>query len=279
MKKLGIALLASTLIFGGCDLLGGKKEEDGGGGGGGGGGAGMDLTKMVQVYGPKAYGDKAAVGMKVTSESKAGGTTSTWTIAIVGEDGDNWLVESSQETMAYGKDSLVGMVVQKSDGKVLSAVVGKKGEAGKEIKVNNTMPGKAPAGGKTPATVDCKIALGTFKAYLSDAGGTKTWIGSEGDMMGVMLKVEAAAGGKELKEKPSMVDVDLGGTSVKCRKLVWDNGDVMMMTEHDAVKALAYGMVKNSTKQYSSGVTAVSMDAKPELKWGEEKEEEKKEEK
>lgn len=278
MKKLGIALLASALLFTGCELLG-KKEEDNGGGGTqqGGGSAGMDLSTMVQAYGPKMYKD-AAVGMKVKIESKAGGQTNSWTIAIVGEEGDNWLVESSAETMAYGKDSLVGLVVQKSDGKILSGVVGKKGEAGKKIKVNNTMPGKATAEGKEPETVDCKLALGTFPAYYTEAGPTKMWTGSEGDMKGVLLKMESAQGGKELKEKPSMVDVDLGGTKVKARKLVYDNGDVMMNTEDATVMALNGGLVKMATKQSDMSVVMVASDAKPELKWGEEKAEEKKEE-
>lgn len=280
MKKLGIALLASALLFTGCELLGGKKEDDSAQGGQqGGGAAGMDLSTMVQAYGPKMIGKDAAVGMKVTLESKAGGQTNSWTLAIVGEEGDNWMVESSQETMAYGKDSLVGMVVQKKDGKILSAVVGKKGEAGKEIKVTNTMPGKVTGSAKEPATVDCKIALGTFPAYLTEAGGSKTWTGAEGDMKGVLLKMESAQGGKELKEKPSMVDVDLGGTKVKAKKLVWDNGDVMMTTEDATVMSLNGGMVKMSGKQFSTAVTAVAADAKPELKWGEEKAEEKKEEK
>lgn len=280
MKKLGIALLASALLFTGCELLNGKKEDDSQGGGQQqGGAAGMDLSTMVQAYGPKMIGKDAAVGMKVTVESKAGGQTNAWTIAIVGEEGDNWMIESSQETMAYGKDSLVGMVVQKKDGKILSAVVGKKGEAGKKIKVTNTMPGKATGTAKEPKVVDCKIALGTFPSYLSEAGGSKTWMGTEGDMKGVILKMESAQGGKELKEKPSMVDVDLGGTKVKARKLVWDNGDVMMTTEDPTVMTLNGGMVKMSGKQFSTSVTAVASDAEPELKWGEEKAEEKKEEK
>ena len=278
MKKLGIALLASALLFTGCELLNGKKEDDSAQGGQQGGAAGMDLSTMVQAYGPKMVGKDAAVGMKVTVESKAGGQTNSWTVAIVGEEGDNWLMESSQETMAYGKDSLVGLVVQKSDGKILSAVVGKKGEAGKEIKVTNTMPGKATGTAKEPTVVDCKIALGTFPSNLHEAGGSKTWMGTEGDMKGVVLKMESAQGGKELKEKPSMVDVDLGGTKVKARKLVWDNGDVMMTTEDKTVTTLNGGMVQMSGKQFSTSVTGVASDAEPELKWGEEEAAEKTEE-
>lgn len=272
MKKFGIALLASALLFSGCELLNKKKEDDGAGGGeaqSGGGAAAVDPASFTTAYGPIAGlpNDKAKVGMKVVVETKAGGQTTTYTAAIVGEEGDNWLIESGQLVSSY-KDYLVGMTVAKKDGMIQSAVLGKKGETPKPIKHQNTKPGEATGGtAPTPKVVDCKIALGTFKAYMNEAGGTKTWVGSEGETQGVLLKMEAAQGGKELKEKPAMVDLDLGGTTVKAKKLVWDNGDIQTTTDHVAVKLLNYGMVENTSQYSSSKVTTVAMDAKPELKW------------
>lgn len=272
MKKFGIALLASALLFSGCELLNGKKDDDGGQGGqqqSGGGAAAVDPATFTTAYGPVQGlpNEDAKVGMSVTVETKAGGQTTTYSAAIVGEDGDNWLIESGQLVANY-KDYLVGMTVSKKDGMIQSAVLGKKGEAPKKIKHQNTKPAAAQGGGgEAPATVDCKISIGTFKAYMNEAGGTKTWVGAEGDMQGVLLKMESAQGGKELKAKPETVTLDLGGTSVEARKLAWDNGDVQITTDHAAVKVLNYGMVENTTKHSSSKVTTVGMDAKPELKW------------
>lgn len=269
MKKLGIALLASALLFTGCLALD-KKEDDANNGANSGAAAAQDLTH-ASAYGPKLLGKDAAVGMKVTIETKMTGSTTVVSVAIVGEEGDNWLVESNEATAAYGKDSLMGMVVAKKDGKIISAVIGNKGKAGKKIKVTNAEPAKATtAEAPKPNKVDCKIALGTFPSHLVENAAGKMWMGIEGDMKGVLLKMESAAGGKELKEKPSMEDVDLGGTKVSCRKLVWDNGDVTMTTEDATVTTLNYGQVQSTTKHMTRSVTVVAADAKPELKWGEE---------
>ena len=270
MKKFGIALLASALLFSGCELLNKKEDEGQGGAQQGGGAAAVDPSTYTTANGPVMGipSEGIKVGMKVTVETKAGGQTTTYTAAIVGEEGDNWLIESGQLVASSNKDYLVGMVVSKKDGMIQSAVCGKKGETPKTIKHQNMKPAAA-TGGKaaTPAVVDCKIALGTFKAYMSDAGGTKVWTGSEGDMQGVLLKMESAQGGKELKAKPEMVELDLGGTKVKAKKLVWDNGDVQTTTDNATVKLLNYGMVENTNQYSSSKVTAVASDAAPELKW------------
>ncbi|HBP20600.1 MAG TPA: hypothetical protein DEA08_22775, partial [Planctomycetes bacterium] len=86
-------MLSAAVVFSGCELLQ-KKEDDQSsneqpkdGGQQGGGAPAMDLTKMVQAPPMIMVGEGAAVGMKIGVKSGA----NTHALAIVGEDGDQWL--------------------------------------------------------------------------------------------------------------------------------------------------------------------------------------------
>jgi hypothetical protein len=239
------------------------------------GGYKLDLTTMVQAPGFVLIGEDAAVGMKVKMETVAGGTTTAYATAIVGEDGDHWHVETDMGISAYAsmspdaKDMLIGMIVEKEGGKVTKAVLGKRGEAGKDIKVmayTPTKPAEAPEG----EAMELEVPAGTYasKLYTNEVQGKtyKSWVGTEGETEGVMLKYEAPDGtGKELSSI-AMEDVDLG-VSVEAKKLVYDNKEEMWMTTNVVVKTLAGGLLKSSAATYSMQVKTVAEDAAAELKW------------
>lgn len=283
-RTLGILLIAAGVAASsGCELLN-KKEDNGGNGGateenkGGGGAAAMDLSTMVQAPPMIPLGEGAAVGMKIGTSMKAGTFKSAANTAIVGEDGDMWLVETDSGLSGYGasaKDQLIGMWVKKDGGKVVKAVIGKKGEAGKEIKVTAyTAPAKteAPKGEDT----EVKLKMGgpyPAKLYTTDMGNGKTaksWAGTSGELEGVALKMDAGANASyELKAMPEMVELKAGETTIKAKKLVYDNGMEMYPTKNKVVVALASGSAKMVTSSSETMVTLVAEDAKPELKWGE----------
>lgn len=274
MKRgFGILMLSAAVVFSGCELLQ-KKEDDQsgeqpkeGGQQGGGSAPAMDLTKMVQDPPMIMVGEGAAVGMKIGVKSGA----NTHALAIVGEDGDQWLVETDQNLAAYGdsaKDQVMGMWVDKKTGKVNKAVLGKKGEAGKEIKVvQYQMPEqkgedtevKLKMGGPYPAKL--------ITMEIANVGTTKSWTGTEGELENVVLKSESPSGSYELKEMPKTETVDCGGTSVETTQLVYDNGLELHRTENAVIKALNGGSYKTKTSGNEVVVTMVATDAKPELKW------------
>jgi len=270
-------MLSAAVVFSGCELLQ-KKEDDQGnkeqpkeGGQQPAAGGGMDLTKMVQAPPIVPVGEGAAVGMMV--KVKAGANTHS--LAIVAEDGDQWLMETDQNLAAYGdsaKDQLMGLWVDKKTGKVNKAVLGKKGEAGKEIKVvQYQMPEQKDA----PAGEDTEVKLkmgGPYPAKLvtmeiANVGTTKSWSGTEGELENVMLKSESPSGSYELKEMPKTESVDCGGTSIEVTQLVYDNGLELHRTENAVIKALAGGSYKTKTSGSETMVTMIATDAKPELKW------------
>lgn len=269
-------MLSAAVVFSGCELLQ-KKEDDQSNneqpkeGGQQGGAPAMDLTKMVQAPPIVPVGEGAAVGMMI--KVKAGANTHG--LAIVAEDGDQWLMETDQNLAAYGdsaKDQLMGLWVDKKTGKVNKAVLGKKGEAGKEIKVvQYQMPEQKDA----PAGEDTEVKLkmgGPYPAKLitmeiANVGTTKSWSGTEGELENVMLKSESPSGSYELKEMPKTESVDCGGTSIEVTQLVYDNGLELHRTENDVIKALAGGSYKTKTSGSETMVTMIATDAKPELKW------------
>mgnify|MGYP001350773985 CR=1 FL=1 len=276
-RSFGILMLSAAVVFSGCELLQ-KKEDDQSsneqpkdGGQQGGGAPAMDLTKMVQAPPMIMVGEGAAVGMKIGVKSGA----NTHALAIVGEDGDQWLVETDQNLAAYGdsaKDQVMGMWVDKKTGKVNKAVLGKKGEAGKEIKV---VQYQMPEQKDGPQGEDTEVKLkmgGPYPAKLitmeiANVGTTKSWTGTEGELENVMLKSESPSGSYELKSMPKTETVDCGGTSIETTQLVYDNGLEMHRTENDVIKALNGGSYKTKTSGSETVVTMVATDAKPELKW------------
>ena len=235
----------------------------------------LDLTTMVQAPPLVMVGEDAQVGFKVEIETTAGGNTSKHTLAVVGEGEGVWHLETSQGMANYAsmspdaKDMLMGLVVEKDGGKVTKAVLGKRGEAGKEIKVvayNAPPPGEAPEG----EDVEVEVPAGTYpaKLYVTEVGGKtyKSWSGVEGDVEGVPLKTEGPQGGYALKEPPSMETLDLG-ESVEVKKCVYDNGDEWMWSDNEVIKSLAARMALMKTSASVMKVTMVATGAEAELKW------------
>ena len=269
-RSFGILMLSAAVVFSGCELLQ-KKEDDQSNneqpkeGQQQGGAPAMDLTKMVQAPPIVPVGENAEVGMMV--QVKAGANTHS--LAIVAEDGDQWLMETDQNLAAYGdsaKDQLMGMWVDKKTGKVNKAVLGKKGEAGKEIKVvQYQMPEQKDA----PEGEDTEVKLkmgGPYPAKLitmeiANVGTTKSWSGTEGELENVMLKSESPSGSYELKEMPKTASVDCGGTSIEVTQLVYDNGLELHRTENDVIKALNGGSYKTKTSGNEVVVTMIKADA------------------
>ena len=239
------------------------------------GGGGMDPTAFVKANSPVMLGEGADAGMMIARMQDASGQTAKLHMAIVADGGDVWHVETVNEGLAAMsasmpdlKGMIVGMVVNKEDGKVTKAMLGKPGEAGKEIEIihNDPVSAEAPDG----VAEDVTIGLGTFPAMkYANEGGT-SWVGNGGDLDGVSLKLEVAGGGAgsyELSEMPSTETLDIGGTSVKATKFAYSNGNVTWTTENAVITALNGGLAKMTSANYSVEVTEVSTSAEPQLKW------------
>lgn len=242
----------------------------------------MDVTKMLKAPGklPVAPDAEVKVGWMARRELTNAGRTMVEKVAIVGEAGDSWQVEYvpaallGYASMDPGvKDMLMGLVVKKSDWTVTRAVLGKKGTQGKPVGISPV--GKGGKAKDDSEEVEVKLKMGgTYDAKLTKYtvagfGTTKTWTGLDGLFEGVVLKVDAPKGGKELMAKPNLTEVELGGTSVQVKQCNYDNGDAMWTSDHEIVKAFFFGLVKSTTRatKASISVTHVATDAKPELKW------------
>jgi hypothetical protein len=269
----GFAILVMCFATTGMGSCGKKTDEKTGAGDGGkGGGSGLDPT-MIQApgYVTEAANKDVKVGWKVGKEMvMAGPTKMSMSTAIVGEEGDNWMVEQTNSAWdTYGKGLIMGLVVAKADGKVSKAVIGKKGEAGKAIKVAEAPPpAKAEKG---PEGEDCEVEVkaGKFKAKkYTMAGGVTSWVGTEGLTKDRQIKMDSAASKTELVEQPAEEEMDCGGTKAKCVKLAYTGDTVYCWTEQEVIKAMASGMCKMKTPSMTLTVNVAATDAKPELKWG-----------
>lgn len=286
MKKIAcIALLVG--MSAGCGLLDKPKENDdqnqGGGDQGNGAQGGTDATQYVQAPGRVMIGPDAKVGWMAERTTQASGQTLVESYAIVGEAGDSWKVESKSPTIdaLAGsfpdlKGSLLGLVVRKADGVVTKAVIGKPGEAGKEIKISPA--GDAPATTAPTGTPDrVTIKLGTFDAMKNETSGITTWVGTSGETKGILLKSAGMNQDYELAEMPKTETKDVGGVSVTTTGTSYTNGMKLWMTENEIIAgvfgaAAGEGGKRSALYRMESGgttqeVTAVKTDAAPQLKW------------
>ncbi|MBL4849944.1 MAG: hypothetical protein JKY65_30820 [Planctomycetes bacterium] len=232
----------------------------------------MDLTTMVKAPGVMML-KGAEIGFRVDTDMKAGGRMMKSYVAIVGEEGDSWRVESTAGLAAYGDSSagmIIGMVVNKETGKVTRAVIGQAGEKGKKLGIMAT--GTAPAGAAPKEEeTDVETPAGTFPAtlYTTMAAGKpyKSWVGREGDLKGVLLKFEGPDGkGKALKVEPETQSLDLGET-IEAKRCSYDNGDEMWYSSDEIVTALAAGVVRMKVTGLDQQIKAISSKAEPELAW------------
>lgn len=285
MKKIAIALLVGMTA--GCGLLDKPKENgdqnQGGGDQGDGAQGGTDATQFVQAPGRLTISPDAKVGWMAERTTQASGTTLVESYAIVGEAGDSWKVESKSPTidaMAGSfpdlKGSLMGLVVRKADGVVTKAVIGKPGEAGKEIKISPA--GDAPATTAPAGTPDrVTINLGTFDAMKNETSGITTWVGTSGETKNVLLKSAGNGQDYELEALPKTESKDVGGVSVNVVGTSYTNGMKQWMTDNEIIAGV-FGMgageggKRTAMYRFESGgttqeVTSVKTDAAPQLKW------------
>lgn len=279
MKRIGMALVLAAVTLAGCGLTGGKKTDDQGGTEAASGGqAGID-PQFVQVLDTLPGVDVKALQKGYTIEQINEGPGGKYAVryAVVAETDSAWIVEHYGAALAFQaaadkEEYLLGLTVNKADGKVTKAVLGKKGEAGVEVKIMasaGSTAGDAPEG--TPTEVALKLG-GPFPATVIEVSGSKTWVGTEGELEDVMLKSESAAGTSELMELPSAVEVDADGTKLKATKLVYDNGTEFWITTDPVVAAFfGYGPGKGQAKTVTAAgtatVTKVGTDAAPQLIW------------
>jgi hypothetical protein len=283
MKRLltSVVVIASLgLTSAGCALFGGGNTggDDTGGAEQGGGGSGMDPTQFVKAPGMVPVAGNAAVGWTITQDATAGGQTSQTYYAVVGDAGDSWQVEHTNAgltamaaSMPELKDMVIGLTVKKEDGTVTKAVLGKPGEAGKDIEIMaaTATTAEAPQG----VDEDVTIGLGSFPAKKFANEYMTSWVGNGGELDGVTLKVAPAQGDAyELSEMPSTETVDAGGTSVETTKYTYSDGSSQWHTTNEIVAAFfpageGKGMFKMESASFSNAVTVVGTDAKPQLKW------------
>jgi len=150
-------------------------------------------------------------------------------------------------------------------------VLGKAGEAGKDIEILAATATTAQA--EEGVDEDCSIGLGTFPAKKFANEYMTSWVGSGGELDGVLLKAVPAQGDAyELSEMPSNESMDAGGTSVDTTKYAYSNGMTQWTTTNEIVAAFfpggeGKGMFKMDMEGFSSAVTNVGTGAEAKLKW------------
>lgn len=267
MKKVAaLALTSLTLI--GCHLLDPKpkKEEPAPAAE-----PAAEPAPAPVAYVPPApykveFGNGCTVGWRVTQEHENAGGKQQVTWAIVGDQGQVWQVE--HVAMGLPADTIMGLTVNKADGVVTRAVLGKKGEAGVEHPISPAPPATPPA-----VEEDVTIKIGTFPAKKTDHGNdTFSWVGNGGDMNGVLLKMGGAAP-FELAAAPSSDHVPTGNTTLAVTSYKYSNGMTQKVTNDRIVAAFfPYEVGKKGLFGYEMPgakcrITSVGADAKPNLMW------------
>lgn len=266
MKKV-VSIALAGLVLTGCHLFQPKPKQEP---------AQNDSQPPPAAYVPPVpdapnkvdFGAGCTVGWKAVQEYDVGGTKSKVWWAIVGDAGDSWQVE--HVAMGLPADHIMGLTVNKSDGKVTKAVLGKAGEAGKEHKIAPEAQGGAAQQGVDEQVT---IKIGTFPAKKFDyGGGNIAWIGADGDYKGVMLKMAGAAA-YELSAKPSSDMVPTGKTTLGVTTYTYSNGMKQMVTNDRYVAAFwpvepgKRGMFGMEMQGMKYRVVELDSSAKPQLIW------------
>lgn len=219
--------------------------------------------------GKVALGRKPEVGWRATQVSSAGGQALTVEWAIVGETAEAWRIEHRNPTLPEG--AVMGLVVRKKDGAVTAAVAGKPGEKGRPIRIAEAearRPEAAPE--ESEETVEVKGGKYRAKRLHDPAAKATTWVGLEGALREVVLKVEGGMVAYELEAPPETVRAAAGGEAIRLR---YSNGMTVELVEDPIVAALfplgstGRGLLATRGKEYAIEVTATGKDAKPTLKW------------
>ena len=209
-----------------------------------------------------------AVGYAITTEIDAESFDSSNTIAIVADLGDAWGVET---TTSATPDYVIGLTVDKVDGKVTSAVMGKVGERGVTIKILDYTP--PPVAEPQPGVAeDVAIEIGTFPSIKVVADYGTSWTGTEPELKGILLKYASEAESYELAELPDVTTESVSGATIEVTKLIYSNERTEWRTRNPVVAALrpleaGVGMLRRSNASSTTEVTVVETDARPQLRW------------
>lgn len=215
------------------------------------------------------------VGWLAEKTTRVSGRVEVERYAIVGEEEGCWRVEAwcpELSTVARHDPSLqgrlLGLTVRKADGIVISAVLGRPGEAGAPVRISSVVPGppmdSPPQGVPDPVT----IAGGEYAAIRRTQHGVTTWTGTEGATSGLLLKLRQA--GKEdlvLVAPPTPGVADVGGTTFDTVELVYSSGLKQSYTRHEVIVAIFGGLLRMESKTVHAEVTRVETDAAPQLIW------------
>ena len=233
----------------------------------------LQSTLLVSPWPKESAGLKRGQWLEIKNASA--GKTSTMRIAIVGEEGPNFLVEESATVTGGGEGAFLGFIegltIEKATGKVVAAVAAKKGEKGKSIKLGPEPVVQAT----TPTTADesVTVAAGTFAATKTVIAGqlseTATWVGKDGDAKGVVLK--EASDDAVLRELKVLANEDatIGGKPLKVTHATYSDGSETWFVRGVAVPFYGTGDT-TWVKQSRAGTTtelAWGEDAKPEIDW------------
>jgi hypothetical protein len=245
----------------------------------------MDLTKIIQAPSMLKVGEGAKVGYRTEVRMKAGPSTMSYFVAIVGETDEVWEIESNQFTLGYssmpgGKDLALALVVDKKSGEVLLAKVGKAGEPLREVKVmpqpKQAPKAKEPVGEEVDYTLPSGKKVKATKTETKAGGKTYTvWAGRKGtEFEGVMFKSSGPNFDKALSEDPSELEYELEDVgpdgkpvTIAGRQQVFSDESVVVMSKDPVVKSLAYGLLVSRTKTVTMEVVSVRRDAKKTLSW------------
>lgn len=212
------------------------------------------------------------VGWHATQKTTQFGQEYVTSYAIVGEQGDTWLVEHVNPGFAAllaGYPELegtrLGLTVRKADGRVLKAVAGKPGEKGTELQVTEDIPLQSPP---APQGVRERVAVpaGTFQALRTESAGTTVWTGLDGAVEGVVLKMTGAQE-KALTVAPTEEKARVGDVELSVIRTAYDDGEEVWTTLQPAVHTWFRGSFRHRTAQMERAVVELGTGAQPTLAW------------
>jgi hypothetical protein len=183
------------------------------------------LQAALLVPWPKdGAGLKAGSWIEIQNQSaSAAGKVSRTRVAVVGETGDTLqLEESGDASLGF----IEGLTVAKADGKIAQAVAGKKGEAGRPIKIGPapTPPAAPPTGTDESVTVPAGTYAATKTVISGQLSDTSIWVAKEGDAQGLTVKwSDDMAGTRELKTL-AKEDLTVAGKPVPTTHATFSDG-------------------------------------------------------
>lgn len=220
----------------------------------------VDMSAYVPVsptYKHMLYEDMA-VGQWGEVEMEVAGQKHMTRTAVVAETDDAWIIEIDNQMNQ--KDLLIAVFVDKESGETSKAFVGKRGEDGKEKEVPpmpEAVEGEAPEG----EDEEVEVEAGTFESKRYESNGTTSWMGTDGDTEGVMLKSKGTNYEEELLEIDADSTYDAGGTEFAAKYLKYKTGGEQWHAKDD--KPYFNAMLKMKTSSMSSALVGQGDDAEP----------------